>query len=141
MNREKLKEITLTLIICLGLTGCASLNTVRTTNRENLIKLNIGMMKQKVMEIMGTERKITYQFAGILTPFTAHAINNPYRSEVLQGKDKTFEVLYYYTDIKKRDGAITDDELLPIVFDENKLIGWGWSFLQDNINKYEIRIR
>jgi hypothetical protein len=27
----------------------------------------------------------------------------------------TFELLFYYTGIKKTDGAITDDELTPIV--------------------------
>ena len=66
---------------------------------------------------------------------------NPYRSEILQGSNETFEVLYYYTDVKKADGAITDDELTPLVFKDKKLIGWGWSFLGQNIEKYEIRIR
>jgi len=72
--------------------------------------------------------------------------NNPYRSEILQGKDKTFEVLYYYTDIKNYDAwygmkGIADDELTPLVFDEGKLIGWGWSYLEANVKKYEIRMR
>ena len=45
------------------------------------------------------------------------------------------------TDVKRVDGAITDDELTPLVFDDGKLIGWGSSFLEVNIQKYEIRIR
>lgn len=49
----------------------------------------------------------------------------PYRSEILQGKNKTFEVVYYVTDVKKDDNAIIDDELTPFVFDNGKLIGWG----------------
>ena len=56
-------------------------------------------------------------------------------------KDKIFEVIYYVTDVKNDDGAITDDELTPLVFDEGNLIGWGWSFLQNNVQKYEIRMR
>jgi len=47
-------------------------------------------------------------------------ITNPYCSETLKGKDGyTYEVLFYYTDIKKQDGAITDDELTPLVFKDN----------------------
>ncbi len=106
------------------------------------MKLSVGMTKQEALEIMGTKKITTYEPSALyLAPLTAQAINNPYRSEILQGKDKTFEVLYYYTDVKQQDGAITDDELTPVVFDNGILIGWGWSFLQDNAQKYEIRIR
>ncbi len=45
--------------------------------------------------------------------------------------------------MKRDDGAITDDELTPLVFDDGKLIGGGWGsgFLEVNVQKYEIRIR
>ena len=123
----------LVLLLCLGLIGCASLSGVRTMNRENLLKLSIGLTKQKVLNVMGTKSFETY---------TDGRINNPYRSEILSSKEgKTFEVLYYYTDIKRTDDAITDDELTPLVFDNGKLIGWGWSFLQDNVQRYELRMR
>jgi len=92
------------------------------------------MTKEQVLEIMGTGTIHTLSPGG--------AINNPYKSEVLYGKNgKTLEVLYYYTDIQRADGAITDDELTPLVFDDDILIGWGRGFLQENIKKYEIRIR
>lgn len=122
----------LLVLFCLGLVGCATLEGFRMKNRQNLLQLSIGMTKQEVMNIMGNEA--VYDFSG-------SSANNPYRSEIMQGKDKTFEVLYYYTDIKASDGAITDDELTPVVFDNGKAIGWGWSFLQDNAQKYEIRVR
>jgi len=109
-------------------------------NRTNLLKLSMGMSKAEAITAMGTAPATAYyrDNFGFQQSFT---INNPYRSEILQGKDKTFEVLYYATDVKKDDNAITDDELTPLVFDNGKLIGWGWSFLQDNAQKYEIRIR
>jgi len=96
------------------------------------MRLSLGMTKQEVLDVMGVASMTSYE---------GSRINNPYRSEILQGKDKIFEVLYYYTDVQKMDGAITDDELTPLVFDEGKLIGWGRSFFQDNVNKYEIRMR
>ena len=43
--------------------------------------------------------------------------------------------------MKRVDGAITDDALTPLVFDDGKLIGWDSGFLEVNIQKYEIRIR
>lgn len=43
--------------------------------------------------------------------------------------------------MKRDDGAITDDELTPLVFDDGKLMGWGSGFLEVDIQKYEIRIR
>lgn len=125
------------VLLFLGITGCATLDSVRNTNRENMMRLSVGMTKQEALNIMGTKTVTTFADIGVVDK----RISNPYRSEILQGKDKTFEVLYYYTDVKKNDGAITDDELTPLVFDNGKLIGWGWSSLQDNEQKYEIRIR
>jgi len=119
------------LLLCLSFVGCATIDSIRAMNRERLMKLSIGMSKQEVLNVMGTQ---TMQAEG-------WTVNNPYRSEIMTGKDKTFEVLYYYTDVKQGDNAITDDELAPLVFDDGKLIGWGWSFLKDNAQKYEIRMR
>jgi hypothetical protein len=75
--------------------------------------------------------------------FGEPTVNSPYKSEILQGEGKTFEVLYYYTDVKSviytaNPATITDDELTPLVFDNGKLIGWGASFLDSNIKKYKI---
>ncbi len=139
---------TLLVLLCLGLAGCATITLSQAVvpNRENLLKLSIGMSKEEALKVMGT---IPF-FAGTglfairgsdekTVPSTI--INNPYRSEILQGKDKIFEVLYYVTDDKTGNNIITDDGLTPLVLDSGKLIGWGRSFLQDNAQKYEIRIR
>lgn len=138
----------LTLVLCLGLVGCSTVSQVVAPTRENLLKLSIGMTKEEALNTMGrgTATGYTYGTAMNVLSFGANAgynvkITNPYRSEILQGKDRTFEVIYYVTDVKKDDNAITDDELTPLVFDNGKLIGWGQSFLQDNVQKYEIRMR
>jgi hypothetical protein len=130
-------------IFCLTLIGCNStaLNDFRDTNRKNLAKLNLGMTKQEVTEIMGTKRADDNTLGRMYVGASVTSATNPYRTEILQGKDRTFEVWYYYTDVKREDSAITDDELAPLVFDGGKLVGWGWGFLQQNIEKYEIRIR
>ncbi|MFC1699919.1 DUF3192 domain-containing protein [Candidatus Omnitrophota bacterium] len=127
----------LVLLLCLGLAGCATLSQIRATNRERLNKISIGMTKQEVLDTMGTKTTNAYDSAGSLS----EVINNPYKTETLRSKDKTFEVLYYYTEIKSADGAINDDELTPLVFDEGKLLGWGWSFFEDTTQKYQIKVR
>jgi len=109
---------------------------VRAENRSGILKLSIGMTKGEALSIMGIDERRLFGGIGY-----TQRISNPYKSEILQGDKKTFEVLYYYTDLKKQDGAITNDELTPLIFDEDKLIGWGWSFLNENINRYEIRVR
>lgn len=69
-------------------------------------------------------------------------INNPYRSEIIRGRDgKHYEAICYVTDDKNLDGAISDDELTPLIFSNNILSGWGWSYLEENVDKHEIRIR
>lgn len=139
----------LILLLCLGLVGCASvgnLDRLRTENRKNIVKLSIGMTKQEVLNIMKDVSATEVYFRN-LTGSNQITVNNPYKSEILEGKNKTFEVIYYYTDVKHSQkyvgkiSTIQDDELTPLVFDEGKLIGWGQSFLQDNVQKYEIRVR
>jgi len=111
-----MKKLICLLVLVVVLSGCYSLT--RSINRSKLLKLDIGMEVEQALLVMG----------------------RPYRTETLQGKDKVLMIYYYYTDIKAADVGITDDELTPLVFDEGKLLGWGGSFLDSNIQKYEIRL-
>ena len=82
------------------------------------------MRKDTIMALMGMEPA-----KGVFL-----WIDNPYRTEVLTGKDgKTYEVLYYYTDLNARDDKITDDELTPVVLQDGKLVGWGYPFLNQRV--------
>jgi len=137
------------LLLVMMVSGCVkgpTVSEVTAPNRANLLRLSIGMSKQETLSIMGTDEMTAFYVppggkgAGLLRR-KAITITNPYRSEILQARDKTLEVVYYVTDVKREDAAITDDELTPLVFDNGKLIGWGWSFLVESAKKYEIRIR
>jgi len=117
------------VLLSLILAGCSSLyldtsDLLRDQNKENLKKLSAGQPKNLVMELMGTDpSKGVFMW-----------IDNPYRTEVLVGKDgKTYEVLYYYTDMKARDDKITDDELTPVVLQDGKLVGCGYPFLDQKV--------
>jgi len=117
--------------------GCSSkVDKVRTINRQNLLKLTVGMEKTEALKIMGNAR--AGGEAGEPT------VNSPYKNEIMQGEDKTFEVVYYYTDIKNTLYStvltVNDGELTPLVFDQGKLIGWGRQFLKVNMKKYGINL-
>ena len=106
-----------------------------------MLRLSIGMPKSEVEKAMGRNSDSGNEVYG--AKFVGSIkVSNPYKSEILRGKgDDIFEVWYYYTDLKRNDGAITDDELSPVVFEGGKVIGWGQGFLNDAVRRYEIRVR
>jgi len=116
------------LALAIALASAACFTAMRNRNRENVNLLSLEMTKGEVLSVMGDRG--------------APGVSNPYRTEILMSKSgEAFEVLFYYTDIQRRDSAITDDELIPLVLREGRLIGWGWSFMDQAVQKYEIRIR
>ena len=141
MNTLKLTTITSLLLfpLILFVSGClATTAYVRGNNRENINQLFIGMSMEQVRQLMGTESIMVDMGRG---PYGYEKISSPYRTETLQGKDKVLVIWFYYTDLKRLDAAITDDELTPVVFDGDKVIGWGLGFLDSAVQKYEIRVR
>ena len=85
------------------------------------------MTKSQAMKIMGRARG-----GG---RFGEPSVKSPYKSETLQSNARSFEILYYYTDINSRihisnPGTIRDKDLTPLVFEDDILIGWGKSFLE-----------
>jgi len=120
-------------LLAISLVGCTYATNFRVKNRENLSKLSPGMSKADLLQVMGTKTKYVLDLR--------ERINNPYRTETTRGKDgEMYEVLFYYTDLKKRDEAITDDELTPIVLKDGKVVGWGWGFLNESVSKYHMQI-
>ena len=140
-----MKKIIVIVIITSLLFGCTAymatqLEEVRGRNRINLIKLELGMSKSDVLSIVGTSVD-TLKSDQPTDKASSRIINNPYKSSAISIEDKSIEILYYYTDLKSDDGAITDDELTPIVLINGKVTGWGWDYWHDTAQKYEIRIR
>ncbi len=128
-----MKKVILISLLAITLTGCvSSLEKTRTRNRENILKLSVGMTKRQVIEIMGTKT------AG--GRFGETRVNNPYKSEIILPKTKQYEVLYYYTDLDSaiysaNPSFITDKDLTPLLFDDGILIGWGKEFLRSKQTK------
>jgi len=122
----------LTVFLFLTLTGCASTpvyNPIKASvtpevllNESELKEVQQGMTMDQVHKIMGQELRIGYAFqSDHYKPLT---IPNPYRTEKI--KDTGYVIEYYIDSIRQADGIVSDDELMPLVFQDGKLIGRGW---------------
>ena len=88
------------------------------------------MSSAEVKAVMGERVVIGYQIKeGTAKEYQPIVIKNPSKSEVFIASGKTYQVLYYFTQVKKSDGFISDDELTPLTFDADKLIGLDWDTL------------
>lgn len=121
---RKLIAVTFLGLASLGLSGCVvnvgdgesgwdsseSWEKVQEKNRNNLIKLSLGMSKDQVMTLMGT------------ADFSEAYI----QQSAQQGEaNKEVLVLFYRTQHTHSDGKTTKDECTPIVLSNNALVGWG----------------
>lgn len=121
---HKLIGVTFLGLASLGLSGCVvnvgdgelgwdsseSWEKVQDKNRNNLIKLSLGMSKDQVITLMGT--------ADLSEAYMQQGTG---QGEV----NKDVLVLFYRTQHSRSDGKTTKDECTPIVLSNSTLIGWG----------------
>jgi len=105
---------------------------VGSYNQSNLLKVDLGVTKTKVLEVMGGVKKIrTYVSSTLVLKKESIIINNPYNREFkTDSTGNTLEILWYYTNVNKADGDITKDQLTPIMLEKNAVIGLGWDFYE-----------
>jgi hypothetical protein len=91
-------------------------------NESGLKAVQNGMTLDQVHQIMGQELIIGYQYqAPDYKPLT---IPNPYKTQALKGTSYLIE--YYLQAINQPDGIIHEDQLMPLVFKDGRLVGRGW---------------
>lgn len=119
-----------------------SRNEVGSYNQANLLKVDLGATKTKVLEAMGGVQKIqTYTSTTFVTKKESIIINNPFNREFkTDTAGNTIEVLWYYTNTKKADGDITKEQQTPIVLEKNAVVGMGWDFYEDYAKRKGITI-
>jgi hypothetical protein len=129
------------LFILLATAGCATVSEepqilesgsfpkpLRSVSQMQLVQM--GMLKSEVRSLLDEKITIGYeQHDSQGQAYTPLVLNNPYRMETVKNGSKVFEIYYYFIGIKKVDGNITDDELLPVVFQNDRLVGKGWNFV------------
>jgi len=119
-----------------------SRNEVGSYNQANLLKVDLGVGKTKVLEAMGGVQKIrTYTSTSFMSKKESIIINNPFNREFkTDSAGNTIEILWYYTNINKADGEITKEQQTPIVLEKNAVVGMGWDFYEDYAKRKGISI-
>lgn len=137
----------LIVVICLAFSGCVTSEVEEDLFNENigtrkeisrrfisLRQVHKGMTRKEVASILGNRVVVGYELAdpqrGRYKPVT---INNPYRVENVQKGSVNYYIDYYLEKIKVQDDIVSDDELVPLVFRDDKLVGQGWGFLKKKI--------
>ena len=134
-------------VICLTLSGCVTIGGEEDLFNENidtqketlrrffsLRQIHKGMTRKEVASILGNKVVVGYELvdsqSGQYKPVT---INNPYRVENVQKGSVNYCIDYYLEKIEVQDDIVSDDELVPLVFRDDKLVGQGWDFLKKKI--------
>jgi len=110
-----ISKIAVTTALVASLTGCIVVGGVSTdssdwrqeqhANAEYISALKLGVSADQVIEDLGV----------------------PASSEAFMHKSGELRVLYYRTKHAHSDGKTTADETTPLVFVDNRLVGWGES--------------
>lgn len=128
---------------CLILCGCetATVSSVKTADPQVMQRRFIstsqvrnGLTRQEVAGLLGKEvvagYSLTDEASGEYSPIT---IPNPQRTETIQNGKKSYTVDYYLVGIKAADEKVSDDELVPVVFFNDRVVGMGWDFLNQRV--------
>jgi hypothetical protein len=120
------------ILFSLSLAGCVSsvvYNPMQVATQQEILlnessfkAVRDGMTTDQVHQIMGQELLIGYAFQK--SGDKRLTVSNPYKSEAIKGTNYLIE--YYIEAIRQPDGAISDNELIPLIFKNDKLIGRGW---------------
>jgi hypothetical protein len=136
------------LILMFALSGCA-VSTVSKeqtlgpapqaaeghtfASAETIRKLMLGISREEALALIGRTAATGYELKG--SEYKPVTVANPYRSQKITKGSDVFVVDYYMTDIRKSDGVVANDELTPLIFQADKLIGKGWEFFNQKIKQ------
>lgn len=101
---------------------------------EAIEKLLLGVSREEALALIGRTITVGYELMeGTTDEYRPTTSPNPYRSQQITKGGAVYQVDYYLTRVTKADGVISDDELTPLVFQDNKMIGKGWKFFDEKI--------
>ena len=107
--------------------GLRNFSELTRQNNARIMTLQRGMTPEQVIEHIGPSG-------------TSH-VPNPFRSEVYPAGDDTFRAFFFYAGTGWVSmGLIREGDLMPVVFKNEHLDGWGWSYWKSTVTQYNIRI-
>ena len=105
--------------------GVEDFSEVTLQNNARIMTLQRGMTPEQVIEHIG--------------PSNNSRVPNPFRSEMYSAGDDIFRAFFFYSGTGFVP-SIPDSDLMPVVFKNERLDGWGWSYWKSTVTQYNIRI-
>jgi hypothetical protein len=106
--------------------GIEDFSEVTRHNNAMIMTLQRGMTPEQVIEHIG--------------PSNNSRVSNPFRSEMYSSGDDIFRAFFFYSGTGFVS-SIPDSDLMPVVFKNESLDGWGWSYWESTAKQYNISIR
>ena len=101
-------------------------------NQQSLARLALGMSAAEVRGIMGEGELVRYKKLYLI---------DPWRTESFYLADDTSVlILYYVTTRPDEYDHANDADLTPIVLENERVVGWGWSYLNRNVDRYQVSV-
>ncbi len=135
MNHSAIKIGIVILFSGILYTSCiasyhATSNDIIKSNKELISYINEGDPKDifylKLNRYPFTE-KLNFNHLNSLK-------TNPIATEIIINNSDRIEIIYLYTQTKALDNIISNDEITPLLFLNNKFIGKGWK-MRDSIEQ------
>jgi hypothetical protein len=126
-----------TLLLLSGILSASCTASYHTTSNE-IIKSN----QELISYIEECDPKDTFYSKLNRHPFTEKLVfnhlkrlkTNPIASEIIINKSNRIEIIYLYTQTKALDNFISNDEITPLLFLNNKYLGKGWQ-MRDSVEQ------
>lgn len=124
---KHLAAITVSILL---LAGCAGYSPMRDENRQNIAKIDKGMTKAQVYQIMGEK-----SYSG-----TSGTFSNPYKREIIKDRaGNEYEILYYYTE--QIGEKHWEEGQTPVILVDGKVVGVGWRYIESSDLNVTVRRR
>ena len=115
-------------LLVLLIAGCSTVTMEKPQVSKGFINkewLREGMTKEEAFAVVGKSITIGYAIDPQSKSYNPVKIINPYRAENLRDGDKKYEVYYVFSGVVNADDIVADDELMPLIFEDNNLVGFG----------------
>jgi len=123
------------IFLSLTLSGCVTspvYNPMQVNMQQEILlnesgfkAIREGMTMDQVHGVMGDKLVIGYALESPQSSgYKPLTIPNPYKNEAVKGTNYLIE--YYIEAIRQPDGIVSDNELMPLIYKDGKLIGRGW---------------
>lgn len=112
-----MKKNVVTFLIALLLSGCAGIQIDSAISKYDAVagQVDLGYSKDRVLAILEPSQTGLPKFAR--------------KSPEKYIKEGVKIEIYYMRSARQSDGLTTDDEFVPYVFNNEKLVGIGWQVL------------